>query len=139
MMMCLQIFLLCVELLLLFGKEALAHGRPPLTKDPIELCEAPPVVNHGNLLICIECLLAEVIAVAEDVPRNNELRIAETSVELLVLLCHQARYVGARALMCRSRLEISLEPVRGEVTILGDHSGLICAIDIADLCLNIYL
>ena len=53
MVMRLQIFLLCLEMLLLLGKEALTHGRPPLTEDPIELCEASPVVNHGDLLISI--------------------------------------------------------------------------------------
>ena len=125
---------------LLLVKDSLAHGGPPLTEYPVELCETSPIVNHGNLLICIQCLLAEVIAVAKDMPSHDKLWIAEASIELLLLLCDRVCCVSGGAFVRRSRLEISLEPVRGKVTIiLCDHPGLISAIDITDLSLNIHL
>ena len=68
-------------------------------------------MNHGNLLINIQCLLAKVITVTENMPCYDELWIAEASVELLLLLYVRVGCVGAGAFMCRSRLEISLESV----------------------------
>ena len=125
---------------LLFVEESLAYGGPPLTEYPEELCEASPIVNHGNMLICIQCLLAKVITVAEDMPRHDKLWIAEASIELLLLFCDRVCCVSGGAFVRRSRLEISLEPVRGKVAIiLCDHPGLISAIDITYLRLDIHL